>query len=117
MEGWRLEDRAEQDTLLHDANLARELAVLVHAKERAHSKAEQSKLALQSLTNLYPRVGLLAGVPFPQAPIFIETEHDGFGRQLGSSGRYNNGRHALNLVCHSGLLRLARPSLSLRLPR
>jgi hypothetical protein len=46
MEDGGLEDRAEHDTLLHDANLAQtrlapELAVLVYAKERAHSKADK----------------------------------------------------------------------------
>lgn len=88
--------------------------MLVSAKERAHSKADKVigrighrffalvRLALQRLTNLYPRVGLLACVPFPQAPVFIETEHDGFGRQLGSSGRYNNGRDALILFAIAG---------------
>ena len=40
MEDGGLEDRAEHDTLLHGANSARELAVLVYAKERAHSKAD-----------------------------------------------------------------------------
>jgi hypothetical protein len=35
------------------------------------------RLALQRLTYLYPVAGLLACVPLPQAPIFIESKDEG----------------------------------------
>src|SRR5215470_4507677 len=73
------------------------------------------RLTLQGLTDFGPLVCLLDRVPSPQPPVSIEAKHDDFGSELGCTRRNNDRRYALDLLRHTGLLQLARPSHPLRL--